>query len=126
MAMGSRYVTPMPEMIAHDSLRGMFGCAGDIGNVPPCAVTVGPRDLVASKEWIDVEYLNGCGGLTVHQRTALYMAMFCKICPENPGSMMRLHKGVCYVAPSVATPPQTLPDYDIVDTLAEIRRKEEA
>ena len=126
MAMGSRYVTPMAEMIAHDSLRGMFGCAGDIGNVPPCAVTVGPRDLMAAKEWIDVEYMSGCGGLTVHQRAPLYVAMFCEICPENPGSMMRLHKGTCYVAPSVATPPQTLPDYDIVDTLAEIRKKEEA
>lgn len=126
MAMGSRYVTPMAEMIAHDSLRGMFGCAGDIGNVPPCAVTVGPRDLMAAKEWIDVEYLNGCGGLTVHQRAPLYVAMLCKICPENPGSMMRLHKGICYVAPSVAAPLSTLPDFDIVDKLAEIRKKEEA
>lgn len=126
LAMGSRYVTPMAEMIAHDSLRGMFGCAGDIGNVPPCAVTVGPRDLMAAKEWIDVEYLSGCGGLTVHQRAPLAVAMLCNICPENPGSIMRLHKGICYVAPSVAAPLNTLPDFDIVDTLAEIRRKEEA
>ena len=124
--MGSRYVTPMAEMIAHDSLRGMFGCAGDIGNVPPCAVTVGPRDLMAAKEWIDVEYLTGCGGLTPHQRAPLAVAMFCDICPENPGSMMRLHKGVCYVSPSVAAPLNTLPDYDIIDTLEEIRKKEEA
>ena len=57
LAMGSRYVTPMMEMQAHDSLRGMFGCSGDIGNVPPCAVTVGPRDLAAARERIDVESL---------------------------------------------------------------------
>ena len=55
--MGSRIVTPMLEMIAHDSLRGMFGCSGDVANVPPRAATVGPRDLMASKLWIDVEYL---------------------------------------------------------------------
>ena len=125
-AMGSRYVTPMPEMIAHDSLRGMFGCAGDIGNVPPCAVTVGPRDLLAAKEWIDVEYLTGCGGLTAHQKAPLRLALFGPICPENPASLMRLHKGVCYVQNEIANPLGTLPDFDIIEKLAEIRKKEEA
>lgn len=124
-AMTSRLVTPMPEMIAHDSLRGMFGCAGDIGNVPPKAVTVGPKDLMDSKEWIDVEYLVGCGGDPAHQKFPLQLAMFGPICPENPGSIMRLHKGTCYVCPEVATPAQSLPDYDILQTLEDIRKKEE-
>ena len=124
-AMGSRLVTPMPEMIAHDSLRGMFGCAGDIGNVPPCAATIGPKDLMAAKEWIDVEYLVGCGGNPAHQKFPLQLAMFGPICPQNPGSLMRLHAGTCYVAPTVATPASTAPDYDILEKLAEIRAKEE-
>ena len=124
-AMGSRYVTPMPEMIAHDSLRGMFGCAGDVTNVPPCAVTVGPKDLMAAKEWIDLEYLVGCGGTPAHQRYPLQLAMFGPICPQNPGSLMRLHAGICYVAPTVATPAETQPDYDILEKLAAIRAKEE-
>ena len=75
LAMGSRFVKPMPEMIAHDSLRGMFGCAGDIGNVPPRAVTVGPKDLMAAKEWVDVEYLVACGNTVTHQRTPLRCAL---------------------------------------------------
>ena len=125
MAMGSRLVTPMAEMIAHDSLRGMFGCSGDIANVPPCAATVGPKDLMAAKEWIDVEYLVGCGGNPAHQKFPLQLAMYGPICPQNPGSMMRLHAGTCYVAPTVATPASTLPDYDILEKLAEIRKKEE-
>ena len=125
MAMGSRLVTPMPEMIAHDSLRGMFGCAGDIANVPPCAATIGPKDLVAAKEWIDVEYLTGCGGSPAHQKFPLRLALFGPICPENPGSIMRLHAGTCYVSDAVAVPPATLPDYDILEKLAEIRAKEE-
>lgn len=124
-AMGSRLVTPMPEMIAHDSLRGMFGCAGDIGNVPPCAATIGPKDLMAAKEWIDVEYLVGCGGNPAHQKFPLQLAMFGPICPQNPGSLMRLHAGTCYVAPTVATPASTAPDFDILEKLAEIRAKEE-
>ena len=125
LAMGSRLVTPMPEMIAHDSLRGMFGCSGDIGNVPPKAVTVGPKDLMASKEWIDLEYLVGCGGTPAHQKFPLQLAMFGPICPENPGSIMRLHKGVCYVCPQIAAPTHNQPNSDILERLAEIRKKEE-
>ena len=125
LSMGSRLVTPMAEMIAHDSLRGMFGCSGDIANVPPKAVTVGPKDLMASKEWNDMEYLVGCGGNPAHQKFPLQLAMFGPICPENPGSIMRLHNGTCYVCPEVATPENTLPDYDIIERLAEIRKKEE-
>ena len=124
-AMGSRLVTPKAETVAHDSLRGMFGCSGDIANVPPCAATVGPKDLMAAKEWIDVEYLVGCGGNPAHQKFPLQLALFGPICPKNPGSMMRLHAGTCYVAPTVAAPAQTEPDYDIIERLAEIRKKEE-
>lgn len=122
--MGSRYVTPMAEMIAHDSLRGMFGCAGDIGNVPPCAVTVGPRDLMGAKVWIDVEFLVGCGGVA-HQRGPVRLALFGPVSEKNPGSIMRLHKGVCYVCDDVAKAMVTLPDYDILERIAEIKAKEE-
>ena len=126
-AMGSRYVTPMAEMIAHDSLRGMFGCAGDIGNVPPCAVTVGPRDLMAAKEWIDVEYMAGCGGNPAPEKFAIRLALVGPICPENPGSIMRLCKGTCYISTAVATAPKSLPDWsDLPATLEAIRKKEEA
>ena len=124
LSMGSRLVTPMPEMIAHDSLRGMFGCAGDIANVPPKAVTVGPKDLMSAKEWIDVEYLVGCGGVS-HQKFPLRLAMFGPISEKNPGSIMRLNKGICYVSEEVAVPPTTLPDYDILERIAQIKVKEE-
>ena len=124
-AMGSRLVTPMAEMIAHDSLRGMFGCSGDIANVPPCAATVGPKDLMAAKEWVDVEYLVGCGGNPAHQKFPLRLALFGPICPQNPGSLMRLHAGTCYVDPNVAAMPNSAPDFDIEEKLAAIRQKEQ-
>ena len=125
-AMGSRLVTPMPEMIAHDSLRGMFGCAGDIANVPPKAVTVGPKDLMAAKEWVDVEYLAACGGNPAHQKFPIRLALFGPICPQNPGSLMRLHAGTCYVSPEVAAIPNSAPDFDhLPAALAAIREKEE-
>ena len=123
--MGSRIVTPAPEFITHESMRGMFGCSGDIGNVPPCAATVGPKDLMAAKEWIDVEYLVGCGGSPAHQKFPLRLALFGPICPQNPGSLMRLHAGTCYVAPTVAAMPSSAPDFDIVEKLEAIRQKEQ-
>lgn len=125
LSMGSRLVTPMPEMIAHDSLRGMFGCAGDLANVPPKAVTVGPKDLMNANEWIDVEYLVGCGG-TSHQKFPLALSLFGPICKEIPASIMRLHKGTCYVSSEVAILANNQPDFvDIDKKLDEIRKKEE-
>ena len=123
--MGSRFVKPMADMITHDSQRGMFGCSGDIGNVPPRAVTVGPKDLMAAKEWVDVEYLLDCGGMWAQQKTPLRLSLFGPISEKIPGSIMRLHKGVCYVAAPVATLLTSPPDSDIIERLAEIKAKEE-
>ncbi len=123
--MGSRLVTPMAESIAYDSLRGMFGCSGDIANVPPKGVTVGPKDLMAAKEWIDVEFLVGCSGMA-HQKHPLRLSLFGPICPEIPGSLMRLHNGTCYVAAAVAKAPQSGADHeDLPATIEAIRQKEE-
>jgi len=80
---------------------------------------------MAAKEWIDVEFLVGCGG-TAHQKHQIRLSLFGPVCPEIPGSLMRLHNGTCYVAAAVAVPPQTLPDWeDLPATLEAIRQKEE-
>lgn len=124
-AMGSRIVTPMAETIAHDSLRGMFGCSGDIGNVPPCAATVGPKDLVAAKEIVDVEFLSACGGFPSQQKLPIRIALLGPVCPKNPGSLLRLLPGTCYVSESVASAPAYSPDEPWLDeTIAAIREKE--
>ena len=123
--MGSRLVTPMAEAIAYDSLRGMFGFSGDIGNVPPRSVTIGPKDLMAAKEWIDVEFLVGCGGVS-HQKHQLRLSLFGPVCPQIPGSLMRLHKGKCYVSPTVAAAINSLPDHEgLIEKIEAIRQKEE-
>lgn len=125
LAMGSRYVTPMMEMQAHDSLRGMFGCSGDIGNVPPCAVTVGPKDLAAAKDRVDVEYLSACGGSPSLQKYPLKLALLGPIDPKNPGSMLRLFPGTCYVSSAVAAAGEYEEDVDwLADRLDEIRKEE--
>ena len=120
-----RLVTPALETITQDSLRGMFGFAGDISSVPPKAVTFGPKELLAAKEWIDLEYLVGCAGTNAHQKFPIRLALFGPICPENPASIMRTHKGTCYVCPEVAAVPVSAPDNDkLIPTLNEIAKKE--
>ncbi len=102
LTMGSRYVTPMPENIAMDSLRGMFGFSGDLGNVPPCAVTVGPKDLAAAKTCMHMQFLTACSGTPALQKSALKLNLFGHLCPENTGSLMRLLPGICYISEDVA------------------------
>ena len=127
LAMGSRFVTTMMELQAHDSLRGMFGCSGDVGNVPPCAVTVGPKDIAAAKLRIDLEYLSACGGKPSLQKFPLKLALLGPVCPKNPGSMMRLLPGICYIAETVAAPGFYKPNNPwLIDKLEEIRKQEEA
>lgn len=125
LSMGSRYVTPMPEAICFDSLRGMFGCSGDLANVPPCAVTVGPKDLAAAKLRIDVEFLTPLGGAPAFQKFPGKLALLAPVSPCNPGSMLRLFPGVMYMAASIAAPSSYELDNDwLTECLDEIRKKE--
>jgi hypothetical protein len=127
MAMGSRYVAPMPEMLAHDSLRGMFGLSGDIASVPPYAVTVGPKDLAAAKNRIHVQYLTPFGGFPAHQKFPLKLSLLGPIDPKNPGSMMRLFPGTCYASVDVASGGGYQADVDwLQEKLDEIKKQEEA
>lgn len=104
MAMGSRRVTPMMEQLCMDSLRGMFGCSGDISNVPPCSVTIGPKDLKAAKLNMCFNFLSSCNGANNLQKPCLQLAMFGPVCPKNPGSVLRLLPGTCFVSMQVAAP----------------------
>ena len=127
VAMGSRLVTLCPEMSAHESLRGMFGYSGDIASVPPCAATLGPKNLAAAKDRMHLQYLTACGGFPAHQKFPLKLALVGPVCPTNPAAMMRLMSGICYVSNDVAAPVPYEEDVDwLVDTINEIREKEEA
>ena len=68
--------------------------------------------------------LTACGGGS-HQKYPLRLAMFGPVSEKNPGSIMRLHKGICYLSDDVAKPATTPPDYDILERIAEIKAKEE-
>lgn len=125
LQMGSRYVPLTLETGAMDSLRGMFGCSGDVGNVPPYAVTVGPKDLAAAKYGMHMEFLTPCGGNPSLQKFSLKLALLGPVDPTNPACIMRLYPGTCYAAPEVVNYVPLRQDNPwLDDKLAEIREKE--
>ncbi|MDD5705040.1 MAG: hypothetical protein PHR35_03885 [Kiritimatiellae bacterium] len=113
---GSRLVTPMMETVAEDSLRGMFGCSGDLTNVPTRSASVGPRDIANARERVELQYRAACGGATSWQRVVSRVMLFGPVTTAVPASMLRLYRGICYVSSEVAR----LPEYDADnDPLAE-------
>jgi len=123
--MGSRRVPVTLELAAMESLRGMFGCSGDIAAVPPYVVTIGPRDLKQAKYIFNAQFLTNCGGSPAYQRFALHLALLGPVDPKNPACMMRLLPGVCYAGPTVASDCIHAPDTPELDKiLSDIRAKE--
>lgn len=124
-SMGSRIVTPSCEQICMDSLRGMFGCSGDISNVPPCTATIGPKDLKAAKRNLCFNFLSSANGANNLQKPNLQLAMFGPICPQNPGCVLRLLPGVCYVSAQVSAPTTYPGDENwLGETVENIRKAE--
>ena len=125
LQMGSRQVTLALETAAQDSMRGIFGCSGDIWAVPPCALTIGPKDLVAARERVDVEFLTAVGGNPAFQKLSVKLALLAPIAPNNPAALLRTLPGICYVADTVANTPNYPGDMESLnDTLNMIRTKE--
>ena len=122
---GSALVTPSMEQLCMDSLRGMFGCSGDISNVPPCSVSIGPKDLKAAKLNMCFNFLSSANGANNLQKPCLQLAMFGPVCPKNPGSVLRLLPGKCFVSMQVYAPTGSQPDNDwLGEKIEEIRKAE--
>ncbi|MBQ6544817.1 MAG: hypothetical protein IJL72_03665 [Lachnospiraceae bacterium] len=125
LSKGSAHVTPMMEQLCLDSLRGMFGCSGDISNVPPCTVTIGPKDLKAAKLNLCFNFLTSANGANNLQKPCLQLAMYGPIDPRNPGSILRLFPGTCYVSATVSAPTNYGGDEDWLGEKIEAIRKAE-
>jgi len=126
LTMGSRYVPITLENGAMESMRGMFGLAGDVGNVPPYAVTIGPKDIAAAKYAMHMEFLTSAAGDVSYQKFPLKLGLLGPISPKNPSSMMRLFPGTCYTTEDVAGYKAYREDTPwLSGVIEEIRKKEE-
>ncbi len=76
--LGPRVCTLSPFTLAQNSLHGSFGYSGDLAAVPPMAATIGPAEVIASKNRIDVN------AITVHGTTTSWERMITRLCAHGP------------------------------------------
>ena len=80
-----------------------MGAAGDVWNVPPRAVTIGPRDVVNARERLVMHNITNPGGDS-WQRMISRIELYGPISMKCPSSISRLGKGTCYVSEVIARP----------------------
>ncbi|MBO5683084.1 MAG: hypothetical protein J6S10_03805, partial [Clostridia bacterium] len=93
-----------PMTIMQNSLNGTFGQSGDIANVPPCAATIGPLDVMRAKERIEVHALATCGTFSSWQRMTSRLCTHGPVTPYLPSSMLQTKKTQVYISEELAAP----------------------
>lgn len=93
-----------PMTIMQNSLNGTFGQSGDIANVPPCAATIGPRDVLAAKERIEVHALATCNTFSSWQRMTSRLVTHGPVTPYIPSTMLQTKKTQVYISEELAAP----------------------
>lgn len=102
--LGARIVTLHPLTICQNSLHGIFGQSGDIANVPPKAATIGPADVVNSRERIEVHALQTMGTFVSWQRMISRLILLGDVTPYVPSSLFQLLDTQVYVSEEIAAP----------------------
>jgi glucosamine-6-phosphate deaminase len=96
--MGARICTLSPFTLAQNSLHGSFGQAGDLSAVPPKAATIGPRDVIASKNRIDMHALFVDNSDSSWQRLITRLCLHGPVTPRVPTSIHQELRTDCYVS----------------------------
>lgn len=111
MKMGPRVCTLSPFTIAQNSLHGSFGLSGDLCAVPPKAATIGPAEVIGSKERIDMHAI-GVGGTRISwQRFITRLCLHGPVTPRVPTSIHQLLKTDVWVSESAAS--NIEPDFSV-------------
>ena len=100
----ARVVKLHPLTVAQNSLHGVFGMSGYVADVPPCAATIGPVDVLNSRERIEVHALQTCGSYSSWQRMTSRLVLHGPVTPLVPSSMLQLMKTQVYVSLDLAAP----------------------
>jgi len=88
--LGPRICTLSPFTLAQNSMHGSFGKSGDLAAVPPKAATIGPAEVIASKNRIDVNAITVHGTTTSWQRLITRLAAHGPVTPKVPTSIHQL------------------------------------
>ena len=100
----AKVVTLHPLTIMQNSCHGVFGCSGDVANVPPKAATIGPLDVMNAKDIIEVHNLVTMGTFSSWQRMTSRLILHGPVTPWVPGTILQLRKTAVYVSESLAAP----------------------
>lgn len=104
----AQVVTLHPLTIAQNSLHGVFGCSGNIGNVPPKAATIGPRDVKHAKVRFEFHGITTANSFVSWQRMTSRLITHGPVTPYVPGSMYQLMDCNLYITPEIAKPIECL------------------
>ena len=100
--MGARIVTLSPFTLAQNSLHGSFGMSGDLSIVPPRAATIGPKDVIASRNRMDFSTLGVHGTTTSWQRMITRLCTHGPVTPKLPTSIHQELRSDKYISEEVA------------------------
>lgn len=100
--MGPRVCTLSPFTIAQNSMHGSFGAAGDLCAVPPKAATIGPAEVIASKNRLDMHAIRVDGSRVSWQRMITRLVLHGPVTPQLPQSILQTLPTEVYVAESAA------------------------
>ena len=110
MKMGPRICTLSPFTLAQNSMHGHFGKSGDIALVPPKAATIGPAEVIGSKNRLDFHAITVHGTTTSWQRLISRLVLHGPVCPQVPTSIHQLLRSDVYVSELIAM--DVDPDWD--------------
>jgi len=102
LEMKARRVTLNPLTIAQNSLHGVFGCSGDIANVPPMAMTIGPYDVMHAKNRFEMHALTTMGSVSSWQRMISRLVLYGPVTTQVPSSILQLMPTSVYVSEAIA------------------------
>lgn len=98
----AQVLTLHPLTIAQNSLHGVFGCSGNVGNVPPMAATIGPRDVMHARFKMEIHSLTTMGSFSSWQRMTSRLITHGPVTPYVPGSIYQLLGCTLYLSPEIA------------------------
>jgi 6-phosphogluconolactonase/glucosamine-6-phosphate isomerase/deaminase len=98
----ARIVTLNPLTVMQNSLHGCFGCSGDIAKVPTKAATIGPADVVNSRNRLEMHCLTTMGSSSSWQRMISRLVLYGPVTMQVPSSILQLMATSVYVSEEIA------------------------
>lgn len=100
--MGSRVCTLSPFSVAQQALHGAFGLSGDVAAVPSKGATVGPAQIIAAKNRVDMHALTVHGTATTWQRLISRLSLHGPVTPQVPTSILQTLRTDVWITETLA------------------------